>query len=237
MCVIISHRGYCVDMPEYENTSHAMLRAISLGIRNLEFDIRMTADREIVLFHDNHMNLNGTNVSVATTPYTVMKRSHPTTERLTEFLQSILSATTLDMALTFVVDVKTHHRDQGFAEALTDILRDANTTFPNASFVITSFNHPLIGSLQHTIDTNGLSWECGYLVYHVPTATEIATYPCEWIGFDTHTLTEPVVAAVHAVGKKVFVYTPNDTDEFDRCVAMGVDGIYTDDVKLYLDHA
>jgi len=223
-------------MPEYENTSHAMLRAISLGIRYLEFDVRMTADREIVLFHDNHLSLNGTNASVASTTYSVIKRSYPTTERMSEFLQSILSATTPDMNLTFVVDVKTNHQDVGFEDALVQILHETELAFSNVSFVITSFNHPMICSLQRTINATELLWECGYLVYHVPTATELATYPCEWIGFDNNTLTRAVVKDAHSAGKKVFVYTPNDTDEFDRCVAIGVDGIYTDDVKMWNEH-
>ena len=117
---------------------------------------------------------------------------------------------------------------------LVRVLRDVETTFPNASFVITSFDHPLIGELQRTIDSHKLSWECGYLVCRVPTAAEITTYSCEWVGFNTRALTRPVVVGVQSAGKKVFAYTPNDMAEFDRCVAMGVDGMYTDDVKLWI---
>jgi glycerophosphoryl diester phosphodiesterase len=229
-----------------------MLRAISLGIRHLEFDVRMTADNEIVLFHDENLYVNGNTTSVATTAYPVMKQLYPTMERLSEFLHAILSATTSDMDLTFVVDVKTNHRDVNFADELMRTLmrtlmhtlmhtsHDTELKFANAntniSFVITSFDHPLICSIQRMIRIGGLAWECGVLVYHVPTAEELATYPCAWVGFDNNTLTEPVVKDAHSAGKKVFVYTPNDTDEFDRCVAMGVDGIYTDDVKLWNDH-
>jgi glycerophosphoryl diester phosphodiesterase len=236
MCIVISHRGYHVDMPEYENTSHAMLRAISLGIRRLEFDVRMTADHQLILFHDDHIMIGGTKYPVATKTYDEISHTNPTTERLCEFLQTILSATTPDMGLTFVVDVKTNHRDQGFVDSLVHTLREVEMTFSNVSFVITSFDHRFIDSVQQTIYTQGLSWECGILVYHVPTISELRTYPYEWIGFANDTLTEPVVADVHAVGKKAFVYTPNDTDEYDRCVAMGVDGVYTDDVKLWNDH-
>jgi len=199
----------------------------------------MTADREIVLFHDNHLSLNGVDTPVTTTTYDAMKRSYPTMELLTEFLEAILSATTPDMNLTFVVDVKTNHRDVNFEGELMRTLHDTELAFPNAniSFVITSFNHPLICSIQRMIHISEFSWECGVLVYHVPTATELAAYPCEWIGFDNNTLTGQVVKDAHSAGKKVFVYTPNDTDEFDRCVAIGVDGIYTDDVKMWNEHS
>lgn len=225
-----------MDAPEYENTSHAMLRAISLGIRHLEFDIRMTADSEIVLFHDNVVNVAGQEVPVANVEFKEMKSSKPNIEYFHDFLQSILSATTPDMDLTFVVDVKTDHHDQGFADKIIKVLSETESIHSNASFVITSYDHRLIAEIQSYIGTHGLSWECGLLIYHVPTVVELSTYSCEWIGFDIHTLTDSVVADAHSVGKTVFVYTPNDTHEFDRCVKMNVDGIYTDNVKLYLDH-
>ena len=43
-----------------------MLRAISFGIRHLEFDIRMTADRNIVLFHDEMVRVKETRIRVDT---------------------------------------------------------------------------------------------------------------------------------------------------------------------------
>jgi glycerophosphoryl diester phosphodiesterase len=197
----------------------------------------MTADREIVLFHDNVVNVDGHEVPVAAMDYDSLRRVHPTVEGFSEFLQSILSATTPDMNLTFVVDAKTDHRDQGFADAIICTLREievmcANASFANASFVITSFDHRLIGEIQ----SHDSPYECGLIIHHVPTAAEIETYTCNWVGLDTHTLTGTVVADAHSAGKKVFAYTPNDAMEFDRCVAMGVDGVYTDDVQLYIDH-
>lgn len=233
MCVIISHRGYCVDLPEYENTSHAMLRSISFGVRHLEFDVRMTVDNEIVLFHNNTMDVGGNKISVAKMKYSDIKRLQPNTETITEFLGKILNAITPDIQLTFVVDVKTSHMDSGFDELLMRRLRDVDDTH-NLSFVVTSYNHRFVASFKQIVRNNKLNWECGYIVYHVPTKEELMTYPFEWIGFDTNTMTEPVVKDIHALGKKVFVYTPNSKDEFDRCARIGVDGMYVDDIKLFM---
>lgn len=47
---IIAHRGNAAEFPE--NTLQALASAVSLGIRYVEFDVQLTADRVPVVFHD-----------------------------------------------------------------------------------------------------------------------------------------------------------------------------------------
>jgi glycerophosphoryl diester phosphodiesterase len=47
---IIAHRGNAAEFPE--NTLAALESAVELGVRHLEFDVQLTADRMPVLFHD-----------------------------------------------------------------------------------------------------------------------------------------------------------------------------------------
>lgn len=49
------HRGARGLMPE--NTVPAMLRAIDLGVTTLEMDCHITKDKQVVLAHDDHINL------------------------------------------------------------------------------------------------------------------------------------------------------------------------------------
>lgn len=49
----ISHRGYCRNATE--NTVESFRAAIGLGFRNLETDLRTTADGHIVLSHDSEL--------------------------------------------------------------------------------------------------------------------------------------------------------------------------------------
>lgn len=51
--LLIAHRGHQKNFPE--NSSLAMLDAIAAGARNIEFDIQLTKDGAIVLYHDEDM--------------------------------------------------------------------------------------------------------------------------------------------------------------------------------------
>lgn len=52
------HRGARGLMPE--NTVPAMLKAIDLGVTTLEMDLQVTADKQVILSHDNHINTSFT---------------------------------------------------------------------------------------------------------------------------------------------------------------------------------
>jgi len=50
---IIAHRGNAAEFPE--NTLQALESAVELGLRHVEFDVQLTADKVPVLFHDSDL--------------------------------------------------------------------------------------------------------------------------------------------------------------------------------------
>lgn len=50
--LVLSHRGYHERVPE--NTLAAFAEAVDLGVDGIETDLRVSADGQIVLFHDRH---------------------------------------------------------------------------------------------------------------------------------------------------------------------------------------
>lgn len=47
---VVGHRGNCAHAPE--NTLESFRQAVALGVDALEFDVRITRDGEVVVFHD-----------------------------------------------------------------------------------------------------------------------------------------------------------------------------------------
>jgi glycerophosphoryl diester phosphodiesterase len=54
---IIAHRGNAIEFPE--NTLQALESAVALGVRHVEFDVQLTADRVPVVFHDSDLTRVG----------------------------------------------------------------------------------------------------------------------------------------------------------------------------------
>ncbi|HON59257.1 MAG TPA: glycerophosphodiester phosphodiesterase family protein [Smithella sp.] len=52
--VVIAHRGASAYYPE--NTQPALIGAIDLGADMVEFDVQLTADKEVVVFHDEKIS-------------------------------------------------------------------------------------------------------------------------------------------------------------------------------------
>src|SRR6266436_1206940 len=59
--LVISHRGYHVRAPE--NTLESFAAAVAMGVDGIETDIRLSADRVPILFHD-HLAPDGRDVAL-----------------------------------------------------------------------------------------------------------------------------------------------------------------------------
>ena len=54
---IIAHRGNAIEFPE--NTLQSLASAVELGVRHVEFDVQLTADRMPVVLHDSDLRRVG----------------------------------------------------------------------------------------------------------------------------------------------------------------------------------
>lgn len=53
--LIIAHRGGAVDQSKVENTLEAFQTAIHKKVKMVEFDVRRTLDKQLIVFHNNHI--------------------------------------------------------------------------------------------------------------------------------------------------------------------------------------
>ena len=66
---VIAHRGYWQTYGSAQNSIRSLERAVEVGAYGSEFDVHMTADSVLILFHDNTIN----GMIIQETPYSYLK--------------------------------------------------------------------------------------------------------------------------------------------------------------------
>ena len=116
--IIFGHRG----SPSYitENTIPSFEKALEQGVDGLEFDVRLTRDKKIVIFHDaNLMRLCGINMKVKDLTYAELqthmlkKEKNQTEETKIPLLDDL--APLLDRAGVINIEIKSDSMFNGFA--------------------------------------------------------------------------------------------------------------------------
>lgn len=245
---VIGHRGAALRVPE--NTLASLAAARDAGADILEIDIHMTVDGHIVVCHDKTVDrtTNGagriadltlsqlkqldagyrfTGDGGKTFPFRGQGISIPT-------LAEVFEAFDLPM----LVEIKT--ADERLLKPLVELL-DRHGRFESVIIQVFSISRKLVRRLR-SLDPRVITGH---------STAEIATF-CALMRFGVQRLfrrraltfevpvkkkrypivTPRFVRLAHALGIEVFVWTINNEAEMRRLLAMGVDGIYSDDPAL-----
>src|ERR1700722_9634846 len=189
--LILAHRGYHSKAPE--NTLEAFKEAIALGVDGIETDVRLSADEELVLFHDRRAP-NGRNVSEMTRAElsACAGYSVPTLE----------SALELDQHIMWNVEIKVPEATKATVGGLS--------RFTPQRLLVTSFWHPILERVSDTLDV-----ACGLLVAHRPLDSVTLT---DWLPpsrrvrtlvWDFESIDGTVLARSMEAGLRNFVYGAN----------------------------
>ncbi len=232
-----AHRGSRVLWPE--NTMVAFQGAVDLGYRYIETDVRISKDRQVVVFHDG------------------------TLERTTDGIGKVSDRTLdelrrLDAGYHFGADkgfplrggeVRISSLAEVFAEfpdahlnidlkgpgmewAVADVIRAAGREESTliGSFVdrrIAKFRRITSGAVATSAGpTAALAmWTASRAGRHVK--RPVAAYQLPF-NYRSLPMDDKYIAAIHAAGAQVHAWTVNDAPDMDRLLDMGVDGIVTD---------
>jgi glycerophosphoryl diester phosphodiesterase len=225
----LSHRGFAPDGDE--NTMAAYQRAVHLGYRYLEIDVRASADGVVMVFHDGTLE----RVTRAAGPIDALSAAElgelsvgggggiPTLE------QVLVRWPTLRLN----VDVKSDDCVQPFA-ALID-RRRAHDRVLVASFSDHRRRKVLRLLTRPTASSAGLPVSA-LLVVSAPlglarvvavlAGIQAVQVPETYRG--VRVVTRRFVDACHAAGLQVHVWTVNERADMDRLLDLGVDGIVSD---------
>ncbi len=245
--LLFAHRGCSIDFPE--NTLPAFTHAVKLGIDALELDLQLTADHQLVIFHDLEVS-RVTNGHGFIRDFTLKELKTldagfffqgPDGSYL--FRGQQLTIPTLDELLGTIPGIRLNIdlKNQAFiaAEQLWRIIQERQL-----------FDQVLVGSFQHEILTYfrkisrgqvatsassrevwrwGLSQKLGFS-WPGRLAMDALQIPTRHRHFD---LTTPrFIRAAHRRGLHVHYWTINTESEMVRLLDAGADGLMTDVPEL-----
>jgi glycerophosphoryl diester phosphodiesterase len=207
---VLGHRG--ASAYEYQNSLAAFRRAGEMGADGIELDIHATTDGVLVVHHDPV--LDGVGV-IAAHPYADIARAVLPNGAPVPTLPDALAAAG-EMAVWIEVKTLPAEHDGRLLAAI------AGGPHPER-YAIHGFDHRIIARLGARAPALRRGVLSASRPIHPVAPVVAAGAEVLW---QESTLTDrDLVAELHAAGKQVIVWTPNDPDELARLVAIGVDGL------------
>ncbi len=228
-----AHRGGATYTPNQhrENSLHAFTEAVTLGYRYLETDVHATADGVLLAFHDNVLDrVTDRRGAISELSYAEIS------EARIHGIDPIPTLAELFAAFPdcrFNIDAK--------SETSVDLLANTIGEYEAADRVcVGSFGvgrlHRLRRRLGRPIASSAsavgvaLNAFLPWLTRVVNTPAPVLQIPLDTriLGRHLPVLTPALVHAVHRAGKQVHIWTIDDSEQMERLLDLGVDGIFTD---------
>lgn len=226
---VIAHRGYSAVYPE--NTLSAFAGAMDIGADYIELDVQMTADDQIVVFHDADLKRTvGKEGTIADFTLEQLKQFDvggwfdtsfsgeriPTLQEVFELVQS----SDCDIYL----ELKDIGDRASFVEQTMDITKRCGMT---DRCVFASFRYEYLQQIK-------MMNENAKTLYNTTSGmtTLSKEYPADYYGLYIETVTSETIQAIHESGNKAFVWTVDEPTQMSELIKMGVDGIVTNNPGL-----
>ncbi len=229
--LLIGHRGVAAHAPE--NTLASLRKAAEMGLRWVEFDVRLSRDGHGVLFHDEHLSrttngcgrlgdhdLAALKTLDAGSSFAPAFRGEP----ISTLTEAIAVLQTLDLG----ANVELKPDDGRERETARTVAQTLNDVWPSAlpPPVISSFNVRALGESAAAAP----QWEHALLVKTIPddwhrrmTAVGASALHC-----NARWLDRERAAEVRAAGVPLRCYTVNSAGAARRLFGWGVNAVFTD---------
>ncbi len=239
--LIIAHRGFSDEAPE--NTMAAFHKAISAKVHMIEFDVRLSADNEFVIFHDRKLERTSEGkglvkrlaaeelARIDNGSWFSSRFSRERIPLLRDVLTLTKHGTAGAIALNIEIKPDVESANGTPVEAmLVEVLVKARALH---HVMITSFNHKMIKRVKH------LNHEIATGIIYNPitnfrrSPSQLAAAArAEFFICSKYQVNHDVVNDVHENGLKIFVYGISSERDTGRMLRLGVDGIISNNPAL-----
>jgi glycerophosphoryl diester phosphodiesterase len=217
--ITFAHRGGRADLPD--NTLPAFRRALALGARGLETDVRLSSDGEVVLAHDERVRRGVRRMRVADT----------TAERLSEAGVPRLADLYEDCGVDYELSVDVKEREA--ARPLIEVARAAGGGAPGRLWLCTA-SLKLLAKLRDEAPDVKLVYSPGRnrvapaaMERH---AADLAAQGVDCLNLHHSEWTRGLVALFHRFGLKTFAWDTQETRYILAALRQGIDAVYCDRV-------
>ena len=228
---IIGHRGACAYAPE--NTLASIRKAAAQGARWVEFDVRLTRERDLVLMHDDDVKrtTNGkgrvadlTRAELGALDAGALFGGAFAGERVPTLAEAI--ALLSELGLGANIEIKTGKPEaRATAEALARIL-EAHWPRAAPTPLISSFEIEALEAMQ----TVAPQWPRGLLLLELKGdwRGQLERLGAATLNVDHKPLDAGKVAVARQAGRPVLCYTVNDPVRARQLFGWGVSAVFTD---------
>lgn len=219
---VIAHRGFWDIDNGAHNSLSSLYRSYEIGTYGVEFDVWMTGDGELVVFHDEDIN----GVNIATASYNEIRDMKISNGEILPTLDNFLTFAKNFPELKLILEIKSNISGDGYAKKLAKAVVDK-------------------------VELHKLGYRTDYIAFSVDVCKALAKYRAnlhieylsgnespkqlkEWgingIDYNQYVLFKnpDLVKDSHDNGLSVNVWTVNDPVNMRRLIGMGVDYITTD---------
>ena len=223
---VTAHRGFSHVAPE--NTLPAFQAAIDSGADYIELDVQLTADDQLVVFHDELLDrtTNGHGMLKNFTYEQIQKLSAGSwfgKDGEFDDVKIPLFTEVLDLVgndIMLNIEIKRSGEPKKTAERVVELVKEygiANSCY------ITSFSYDALKKVKQ-LDPK---IKTGYIA-NLSTATSYSRLPyIDAVSMNYLFVNQSVVNSAHHNGKRIFVWTVDRQSEVQRMMALGVDNIIT----------
>lgn len=226
---IIGHRGACGHAPE--NTLTSMSKAHELGVKWVEFDVKLTKCGELVIFHDSHLDrtTNGKGPVAHHDIQTIAELecgSWFSPDHAGEKIPTFKDLLKHVAALNLSINVEIKPCDGRDLETTLKTIKDLIAHWPD------TLPPPLISSFSKIVIEAASQWHypVGFLINSWETDWEsvVAENNCIALHVKQTILTPEKVEKVKNKGLLLLGYTVNDSERAKELFTWGVDAVFSD---------
>ena len=232
--IIFAHRGASAYAPE--NTLAAFELAAKLGAPAIEFDVKLSSDRKVIIIHDPTLDrtTNGSG-PVSKASLAALRELDAGSWKSATFrgekiplLEEVLEAVGRKVLLNIELTNYATPFD-GLVPVVAELVKKHNL---QERVIFSSFYFSNLLTAQRLLPdvARGFLFEAGRDGWHQKFASRFMKLDAEHPY--TTDVTSELVQRLHASGRRVHVWTVNDPADMRRLSACAVDGIFTDDPPL-----